>query len=47
MECTAFAQMTLRYAHLAGRDIGAAAERVGAGLARVMALKTTGGSPKG
>ena len=34
------AQMTLRYAHLADRDIEAAAERVGAGLARVMALKT-------
>ena len=32
------AQMTLRYAHLADRDIEAAAERVGAGLARVMAL---------
>ena len=43
----ASAQMTLRYAHLADRDIEHAAERVGAGLARVMALKTTGGSPKG
>ena len=33
------AQMTLRYAHLADRDIEAAAERVGAGLVRVMALE--------
>ena len=33
------AQMTLRYAHLADRDIEAAAERVGAELARVMALE--------
>ena len=32
------AQMTLRYAHLADRDIEATAERVGAELARVMAL---------
>ena len=39
----AHAQMTLRYAHLADRDAEAAAERVGAGLARVMALNTTGG----
>lgn len=31
-------QMTLRYAHLADRDIKAAAERVGAGMARAMAL---------
>ncbi|MCY4469963.1 MAG: site-specific integrase [Thiotrichales bacterium] len=31
-------QMTLRYAHLADRDIEAAAERVGAAMARVMAL---------
>ena len=30
-------QMTMRYAHLADRDIEAAAERVGAALARVMA----------
>ncbi len=30
-------QMTLRYAHLADRDIEAAAERVGAGIAAVMA----------
>ena len=33
------AQMTFRYAHLADRDIGAAAERVGAAMARVMALE--------
>ena len=32
------AQMTLRYAHLADRDIEAAAERVGAAMARAMAL---------
>ena len=32
------AQMTLRYAHLVDRDIEAAAERVGAELARMMAL---------
>lgn len=32
------AQMTLRYAHLADRDIAAAAERIGAEMARVMAL---------
>ena len=32
------AQMTLRYAHLADRDIEAAAERIGAGLARLMAF---------
>ena len=32
------ARMTLRYAHLADKDIAAAAERIGAGLARVMAL---------
>lgn len=31
-------QMTLRYAHLADRDIEAAAERVGAAMARAMAL---------
>ena len=31
-------RMTLRYAHLADRDIEAAAERVGAALARAMAL---------
>lgn len=30
-------QMTLRYAHLADRDIEAAAERVGAAMAQVMA----------
>ena len=32
-------RMTLRYAHLADRDIEAAAERVGAVMARAMALK--------
>ena len=32
-------RMTLRYAHLADRDIETAAERIGAGLARVMALQ--------
>jgi len=32
-------RMTLRYAHLSDRDIEAAAERVGAGLARAMGLK--------
>ena len=32
-------QMTLRYAHLADRDIEAAAERIGAELTRVMALE--------
>ena len=31
-------RMTLRYAHLADRDIEAAAERVGAAMARAMAL---------
>lgn len=31
--------MTLRYAHLADRDIEAAAERVGAAMARAMALE--------
>ena len=30
-------QMTLRYAHLADRDIEAAAERVGSAMAQVMA----------
>ena len=30
------AQMTLRYAHLADRDVEAAAERIGAAMARVM-----------
>ena len=30
-------RMTLRYAHLADRDIEAAAERVGVAMARVMA----------
>ena len=33
------ARMTLRYAHLADKDVEAAAERIGAGLARVMALE--------
>ena len=33
-------KMTLRYAHLADRDIEAAAERVGAAMARVMGLGT-------
>ena len=32
-------QMTLRYAHLADRDVEAAAERIGAEMARVMALE--------
>ena len=32
-------QMTLRYAHLADKDIEAAAERVGAAMARAMALE--------
>ena len=32
-------RMTLRYAHLADRDIEAAAERVGAAMARAMALE--------
>ena len=32
-------RMTLRYAHLADRDIEAAAERVGAAMARAMALQ--------
>ena len=32
------AQMTLRYAHLADRDIEAAAERIGAQMAQVMEL---------
>ena len=40
------AQMTLRYAHLADRDIEAAAERVGAGLARVMALEDPAKRPR-
>ena len=31
-------QMTLRYAHLADKDIEAAAERIGAAMARAMAL---------
>ena len=31
--------MTLRYAHLADRDIEAAAERIGAQMAQVMALR--------
>ena len=31
--------LTLRYAHLADRDIEAAAERIGAELARVMGLR--------
>ena len=33
------AQMTLRYAHLADKDVEAAAERIGAGMARVMAFE--------
>ncbi len=33
-------QMTMRYAHLADRDIEAAAERVGAAMARIMGLGT-------
>ena len=33
------AQMTLRYAHLADRDVEAAAERIGAEIAHVMALE--------
>ena len=33
------AQMTLRYAHLADRDVQAAAERIGAAIARVIALE--------
>ncbi len=36
-------QMTLRYAHLADRDIEKAAERVGAAMARVMAGEATEG----
>ena len=32
-------RMTLRYAHLADKDIEAAAERVGAAMARAMALE--------
>ena len=32
-------RMTLRYAHLADTDIEAAAERVGAAMARAMALQ--------
>ena len=32
-------QMTLRYAHLADRDIEAAAERVGTAMAQAMALE--------
>ena len=32
-------RLTLRYAHLADRDIEAAAERVGAAMARAMALE--------
>ena len=32
-------QMTLRYAHLADRDIEAAAERIGAAMARSMAIE--------
>ena len=34
-------RMTMRYAHLADRDIEAAAERIGAEMARVMAGKAT------
>ena len=33
-------RMTLRYAHLADRDIEAAAERIGAAMARAMALES-------
>ena len=33
------ARMTLRYAHLAAEDVAAAAERIGAGLARAMAVE--------
>ena len=36
-------QMTLRYAHLADRDVEAAAERVGAAMAEVMATQTDSG----
>ena len=32
-------RMTLRYAHLADKDIEAASERVGAAMARAMALE--------
>ena len=32
-------RMTLRYAHLADKDIGATAERIGASMARAMALE--------
>ena len=32
-------RMTLRYAHLADKDIEAAAERIGAAMAQVMALE--------
>ena len=35
-------QMTLRYAHLADRDIEAAAERVGAAMARIMTGEAAG-----
>ena len=32
-------RMTLRYAHLADRDIEASAERIGAAMAQLMALE--------
>ena len=32
-------RMTLRYAHLADRDVEAAAERIGADMARILALE--------
>ncbi len=37
-------QMTLRYAHLADRDVEAAAERTGAAMAQVMATQTNSGA---
>ena len=36
-------QMTIRYAHLADRDIKAAVERVGAAMARVMTVEAAAG----
>ena len=38
-------QMTLRYAHLADKDIEAAAQRVGNAMARAMALEERNGDP--
>ena len=32
-------QMTLRYAHMADREVEAAAERIGVAMARAMALE--------